>query len=102
MGAHPPGARAPVEVTQRGTWSPSSSGEASVVVTSLLFVCLCARGVDSDWTWLCPSCQSQCGLFFFFLNFILFLNLKHCISFAKHQNESAPGSYTLIVKNLLC
>ena len=29
------------------------------------------------------------GLFiFFFFNFILFLNLKHCISFAKHQNES--------------
>ena len=27
----------------------------------------------------------------FFLNFILFLNLKHCISFAKHQNESASG-----------
>ena len=23
----------------------------------------------------------------FFFNFILFLNLKHCISFAKHQNE---------------
>ena len=31
--------------------------------------------------------------FFFFLlfYFILFLNLKHCISFAKHQNESATG-----------
>ena len=27
--------------------------------------------------------------FFFFFNFILFLNPKHCISFAKHQNESA-------------
>ena len=26
--------------------------------------------------------------FSFFFNFILFLNLKHCISFAKHQNES--------------
>ena len=25
--------------------------------------------------------------FFFFFNLILFLNLKHCISFAKHQNE---------------
>ena len=29
--------------------------------------------------------------FVFFFNFILFLNLKHCISFAKHQNESATG-----------
>ena len=29
------------------------------------------------------------AFFFFFFNFILFLNLKHCISFAKHQNESA-------------
>ena len=29
--------------------------------------------------------------YFIFLNFILFLNLKHCISFAKHQNESATG-----------
>ena len=27
----------------------------------------------------------------FFINFILFLNLKHCISFAKNQNESATG-----------
>ena len=27
-------------------------------------------------------------LFCFVFNFILFLNLKHCISFAKHQNES--------------
>ena len=34
-------------------------------------------------------------IFFIFLNFILFLNLKHCISFAKHQNESATG----ILKN---
>ena len=25
---------------------------------------------------------------YFFYYFILFLNLKHCISFAKHQNES--------------
>ena len=31
-----------------------------------------------------------CFLFFVF-NFILFLNLKHCISFAKHQNESTTS-----------
>ena len=30
-------------------------------------------------------------IFLFFFNLILFLNLKHCISFAKHQNESATG-----------
>ena len=30
-------------------------------------------------------------IYFYFFNFILFLNLKHCISFAKHQNESATG-----------
>ena len=35
-----------------------------------------------------------CCMFFFF-NFILFLNLKHCISFAKHQNESTTGVHTL-------
>ena len=29
--------------------------------------------------------------FTLFFNFILFLSLKHCISFAKHQNESATG-----------
>ena len=29
------------------------------------------------------------SLFFFFLNFILFLNFTNCISFAKYQNESA-------------
>ena len=32
---------------------------------------------------------------YFFLNFILFLNLKHCICFAKHQNESATGIHVL-------
>ena len=44
-------------------------------------------------------CWSLAWRFFFFLftciylflNFILFLNFKHCISFAKHQNESATG-----------
>ena len=30
-----------------------------------------------------------------FFNFILFVNLKHCISFAKHQNESATGIHVL-------
>ena len=36
-----------------------------------------------------PSIFSSIRVFsFFFFNFILFLNLKHCISFAKHQNES--------------
>ena len=30
-----------------------------------------------------------------FFYFILFLNFKHCISFAKHQNESATGIHVL-------
>ena len=33
----------------------------------------------------------------FFFNLILFLNLKHCISFAKHQNESATGIHSSIL-----
>ena len=41
-----------------------------------------------------------CGFFFF--NFILFLNIKHCISFAKHQNESATGIQTFILKESFC
>ena len=35
----------------------------------------------------------------FFFNLILFLNLKHCISFAKHQNESAIGIHVLPILN---
>ena len=35
--------------------------------------------------------RSPLGSFFFFF----FLNLKHCISFAKHQNESATGIHVL-------
>ena len=37
---------------------------------------------------------------FYLFFFILFLNLKHCISFAKHQNESASGIHVLPLQNL--
>ena len=33
--------------------------------------------------------------------FILFLNLKHCISFAKHQNESATGIHAFKITGCL-
>ena len=33
---------------------------------------------------------------FYLFFFILFLNLKHCISFAKHQNESTTGIQGLL------
>ena len=39
--------------------------------------------------------QIWCMGFIFF--FILFLNLKHCISFAKHQNESATGIHVFLM-----
>ena len=43
------------------------------------------------------------NLTLFFFYFILFLNLKHCISFAKHQNESATGKsggYSVLLPTL--
>ena len=49
-------------------------------------------------TWLAVAMLLAYQILFFsisfFFNFILFLNLKHCISFAKHQNESATGIHT--------
>ena len=36
---------------------------------------------------------------FYFFNLILFLNLKHCISFAKHQNECTTGIHVLLILN---
>ena len=37
--------------------------------------------------------------FFFFFNFILFLTLHNCISFAKYQNESATGIHVFPILN---
>ena len=46
-----------------------------------------------------PYISVSFSSFFFFFNFILFLNLKHCISFAKHQNKSATDIHTLPILN---
>ena len=40
--------------------------------------------------------------YFMPLSFFFFFNLKNCISFAKHQNESATGIHVLLFKDLFC
>ena len=43
-------------------------------------------------SWADLVCEISLDFFFFSLCiFFFFLNLKHCISFAKHQKESATG-----------
>ena len=45
-------------------------------------------------SWADLVCEISLDVFFFFFHYVyffFFLNLKHCISFAKHQKESTTG-----------
>ena len=96
-----------------GVWKPhdfplcSAKTSVSVITSwnemnaSILTFILIPSSSKKDMFWKFYICLSLYFFFvvvvviYFFLNFILFLNFKHCISFAKHQNESATGIHVL-------
>ena len=71
---------------------------------ALSFVCMCSQAFVllfvTRWNYMFYSVPFKfsisCVYFLFFLFLVFFfLNLIHCISFAKHQNESATGIHVL-------